>query len=211
MFKNNYLCAVLPHRGVAEGKSRLSSVLDQAQRIALNRWLIEHTLRVVINALGDAQQCLLVSPCANTLALARASGARVYCDNGASLNEALNAATREAASFGAQQVLIVPCDLPLLDATALDAVLALATTFSTVIAPDAHERGTNALLMQAATAAFAFGDGSFSRHMAQARTRGDTVAVSRHRALTFDLDTPEDYRAWHRDHAQAGAVSSSLP
>lgn len=199
---------MLPHRGVTEGKSRLSAVLDQAQRATLNRWLIEHTLRVVIEALGDAQQCVLVSPCTQTLALARARGARVFCDQGAGLNGALGAATHEAASLGSQQVLVVPCDLPLLDAAALHAMMALSTTHSTVIAPDAHERGTNALLLRTAAAAFAFGDNSFSQHRAQALTRGETVAVCRHPSLTFDLDTPGDFYAWRRDHAQAGALLS---
>ena len=88
-------------------------------------------------------------------------------------------------------------------------MMALSTTHSTVIAPDAHERGTNALLLRIATASFAFGDDSFSQHSAQAHTRGDTVAVCRHPSLTFDLDTPGDFYAWRRDHAHAGALLSA--
>ena len=75
MERNNELYVIVPHRGVTVGKSRLGAVLDDAARDELNRWLLLHTLRVLKTWLGDAQQYMVVSPCAVTLALAQQAGA----------------------------------------------------------------------------------------------------------------------------------------
>ena len=74
MFNNKYLMVIVPHRGVNAGKSRLSSVLTDVGRSKLNRWLFTRTLGVVTAWLGDAQRCVVVSPCEVTLALARKAG-----------------------------------------------------------------------------------------------------------------------------------------
>ena len=46
MNKNKRLYVLLPHRGLAAGKSRLAAVLADETRNALNRWLLVRTLQV---------------------------------------------------------------------------------------------------------------------------------------------------------------------
>ena len=207
MNKNKYLYIVLPHRGLAEGKSRLSPVLDDAARFALNRDLLAHTIAALTHWLGTAQRCIVVSPSDAALELAREHGTQALRDEHARLNDAVAAGTAHALAQGARMVLIVPGDLPLLDEAALDSMAALNAPRTTVIAPDRHGIGTNALLISADVTAFAFGAHSFSHHKALAEARGDAMRVCTHEALAFDLDTPEDWMIWQRSGAQYHAAS----
>ena len=64
-----------------------------------------------------------------------------------------------------------------------------------VIAPDASEQATNALVLSPPDPDFFhFGPSSFAAHLHAARERGMTIEIVRRPGLAFDLDTPEDYR-----------------
>lgn len=199
MVRKTDLYIVVPHRGVTVGKSRLSAVLDDSARDELNRWLLLRTLRVLNTWLGGVQQCMVVSPCASTLALAHQAGAAALDEFTPGLNAALAQAAAHAARRGARQLLILPCDLPRLDITSLQAMTAMAENGAeAVIAPDRHGTGTNALLVPAVVRRFAFGEGSFARHMAMTTDHGLCVRTCRRSALAFDLDTAQDLAAWQR-------------
>ena len=204
MSKNKYLRVIIPHRGLATGKSRLTAVLDDAARSELNRWLLLRTLRVVSAWLGDAQCCVVVSPCASTLALARYMGAAALTERALvpALNTALAQGAAHAASQGSQRLLILPCDLPWLDITALKAITTVpASDSAVVVAPDRHGTGTNALLVPAAAREFAFGEGSLTRHLAMAKASGLRARICNHPGLAFDLDTAKDFSEWKRSGA----------
>jgi 2-phospho-L-lactate guanylyltransferase len=189
---------------VAAGKSRLTAVLDDTARCELNRWLLLRTLRVVGAWLGDAQGCVVVSPCASTLALARHTGAATLAEQPLTpgLNAALAQGAAHAAAQGAQRLLILPCDLPCLDIAALRAMAEQPeSSMAVAVAPDRHGTGTNALLVPAAAREFAFGVGSLARHLAMARACGLLVRTCDHPALAFDLDTAQDFTEWRRSGA----------
>ena len=192
------LWTVLPVRGIAAGKSRLVAVLDAAGRAALNRRLLETTLDAVARHAGGLRQCIVVSPCAEARAIATDFGAAALIDPGEGLNPAVAQATAAAAAAGAAQVLVLPCDLPRLDAGALHALAGLAQPGRhMVIAPDRTDSGTNALLVDAHRGfPFRFGERSFAKHRAWAAARGWGLSVCRLPALAFDLDTPEDLAEW---------------
>lgn len=199
MFKNKYLYSVVPHRGVNAGKSRLAAVLSDVARGKLNRWLLARTLSVVTQWLGDAQRCVVVSPCEVTLALARRAGVLACAEppSPTGLNDALAHAAAHAAALGAQRLLILSCDLPCLEVSALQAMQAVPLTDGdVVIAPDRHHSGTNALLVDADVREFAFGAGSYAKHLAQGNARGVRTVACVHEALAFDLDTADDFDAW---------------
>ncbi len=218
MFKYKHLLIIVPHRGVNEGKSRLSAVLEPAARAKLNRWLLARTLRVVSGWLGDAQRCVVVSPCEVTLALARKAGAIALPEHTSKhastggLNAALSQAAAHAAALGAQRLLILPCDLPRLEAEALEAMEMLPVFGKgVVIAPDRHHAGTNALLVDASVRKFAFGKDSYARHIAQGEARGVRTFPCINAALAFDLDTPEDLAEWRNSGDAPQAFLATLP
>jgi len=197
MNKNKSLWVVLPHRGVDVGKSRLGAVLSDTERSELNRWLLERSVRIASAWLGDAQRCVVVSPCARTLALAEHAGVTPLTESAPGLNAALAQAAAQVAMLGAQRLLILPCDLPRLDMAALQAMMRLATSDrEVVIAPDRLRSGTNALLIGANARDFAWGEGSLKRHIGIAQARGLHAALCEQPALAFDLDTEKDLVEW---------------
>ncbi len=219
MSEYKHVWVIVPHRGVNEGKSRLSTVLQPAARAKLNRWLLARTLRVVRAWLGDAQRCVLVSPCEVTLALARKAGAIALPEHtskqasSGGLNAALSqAAAHAAATLGAQRLLILPCDLPRLEVEALAAMEMLPVLGKdVVIAPDRHFKGTNALLVDASVRKFAFGKDSYARHIAQGEARGVRTFPCINAALAFDLDTPEDLAEWRNSGDAPQEFLAPLP
>ena len=64
-----------------------------------------------------------------------------------------------------------------------------------VICRDRHGRGTNALyLKRSSDFRFRFGENSATEHIAEAAVHGLTAIRLESGGLSFDLDTPEDYR-----------------
>ena len=200
---------IVPVRGIASGKSRLAPALDGESRAAFNEWLLAHTLDAVREWRGGLDSCLVVSACERALAIAASLGAGTVREAGVSgLNAAALSGLREAAACGAGAVLVLPCDLPRLNAPALSALASDARRFDVTIAPDEAGAGTNALVVPTSRAfEFGFGEQSFEHHSRAARQRRLTLGVHRSAALAFDVDTPGDYARWRAaDRERADAI-----
>lgn len=189
------LWAIVPVKPLRRGKSRLAPVLSEDERTLLNYTMLGHTLQVIKNV-REIHQVLVISRDPGALALARDLQARTVQEDGNSdsLNEALQRATVVAQLSGAQSVLILPADLPLLDEESLRTFLQLGHTAPVVaIAPDRHHEGTNGLLSNpAGLLTYQFGLHSFEKHKQQAEAFGVRVAVCDLPRLGLDLDVPED-------------------
>jgi len=188
------LWAIVPVKPLRHGKSRLSGTLSEDERTQLNESLLEHTLETLAN-LKELEQVLVVSRDPHALAIARKHGARTVREDGSPhLNTALARATIVAKLHATRGVLILPADLPLLTR---DDILALieraANPPVVVIAPDRHEKGTNALLMSpAGLIEYDFGEGSYQRHCKRAKKAGARLEIVKLPSLGLDLDLPED-------------------
>jgi 2-phospho-L-lactate/phosphoenolpyruvate guanylyltransferase len=189
---------VVPVRGIATGKSRLAGVLDNAARAQFTTWLLERTLTAVGAWRGTLDSCIVVSTCARVAELCRARGAMVLAEEGAGgLNAAAALGLDRACAMDAASVLVLACDLPLLDAHALERFAVAAGNADIAIAPDRSGRGTNALIVRCgASFDFHFGEDSYVRHSEAAAAHGLKLAVHREEALAFDVDTPDDYARW---------------
>jgi len=196
------LWTIVPVRGLAAGKSRLAPVLNRAQRIALNRELLERTLAITSEWSGAPQHTIVVSPCARTLALAQKAGAVTVSEGrrAVGLNRAVRLGSARAATQGATHVLVLPCDLPHVSTATLRALVhAAGRGRRVVLAPDKAGTGTNAVLVGIGTGfEFAFGPGSLMAHQAAAAYAGLTASLMQHDELQFDLDTPDDFARWKR-------------
>ena len=189
------LWAIVPVKPLRRGKSRLAGTLSEDERAELNRILLQHTIQT-LGELKEIEQVLVVSRDSSALALARDLGARtVQEDDGApNLNTALKRATVVAQVYASRGVLIVPADLPLLNHDDIAALLSRsANPPVVVIAPDRHQKGTNALLLSPSNIIeYDFGEGSFERHCERTRKAGARLEIVNLPSLELDLDLPED-------------------
>ena len=110
-----------------------------------------------------------------------------------------------ARGYGAERVLLLPGDCPLLNPREIDRLLGSVPERFVAIVPDRHGTGTNALLLSPPDAIEpAFGEGSAQRHLGLAREAGIDAGIEELPSLGLDLDTPGDIVALETK-LQAGA------
>jgi len=186
--------AIVPVKPLSLGKSRLSSVMSDEERIKLNINLLEHTLKT-LSEIPEIGQVLVVSRDANVISLAREFGVKTILENGSPhLNSALMRATLFAKQHTIRGVLILPADLPLVSKSDVSSIIKMAENPPlVVISPDRREDGTNALLiLPAGLIEYDFGPGSFTRHCVRAKQAGARLEIVKLSSLAFDLDIPDD-------------------
>lgn len=188
--------AIVPVKPLLAGKSRLSNVLSGDERARLNRMLLERTLGVLKDT-SKIEASLVVSRDPEVLAIAREFGARTVLEHGqtqSDLNLALLRATTVAKAFEVNGILVLPADLPLVSAEDVEALVDNSIEAPLVmIAPDRHNDGTNAMLMQpTGLIKFDYGPGSFNRHCMHALEVGAKLEIVRRINLGLDLDHPDD-------------------
>ncbi|HJQ29895.1 MAG TPA: 2-phospho-L-lactate guanylyltransferase [Rubrobacter sp.] len=184
--------AVVPVKDLRGTKSRLAPVLNPGARAGLTLYMMGR----VVSALREAgiDDVCVVSPDRVVLNEAQRRGAIPLLQESRGLNPALEEGRRRALDLGASTLLVLPADLPLLDAGDVRAVLEEAGEEpSVVISPEGARTGTNALLLRPPDAMpFAFGPDSFEAHLEAARSRGLDVRICERCHLAFDLDTAND-------------------
>ncbi len=188
--------AILPVKGFEQAKHRLARELSPRPRQAL----VEAMYADVLAALRQSRhvgRLLVVSGDRGAQQIATGYGAIVIEDDQQGHNSAAGRGIAYALREGAERVLLVPGDCPLLDPAELDGLLAQsAGQRHVLIVPDRHGTGTNALVLSPPDAlAPSFGPGSCERHAAAAASRGITPEVVPVPTLALDIDTPEDLTA----------------
>lgn len=193
-------CAILPVKRLADAKSRLAHALPAAERMALASTLLEHTLVTVTNC-GGIDEVLVVSGDQAVAGIAQQFGAGFLAEeDGDSLNGALARAADTVRRRGADAILVLPVDLPLLTTADLEEILQAepAPPFLVIVA-DRHGQGTNLLYFSPPEGfTFAFGTGSFGRHRSAAKAAGRRVTIRQSRNIALDVDTPDDLAIAHR-------------
>jgi 2-phospho-L-lactate guanylyltransferase len=175
----------LPLKAFDAAKGRLG--LRPAVRAALAR---EVARRVVAACSAADTQVAVVTADPGVAGWAQALGLEVLAEpSGRGLDGAAAAAADEARRRGLAWC-IVHADLPLLAPGQVAAVAAAVRPGRAVLAPS-RDGGTN-LLAAAEPFAFAYGPGSFTRHLAAARRLERVVVVTL--GTLLDIDTPEDLR-----------------
>jgi len=184
--------AIVPVKDLWGTKSRLRPILDPGARAGLTVYMMGR----VVSALKEAgiETVCVVSPDRIVLSEARDRGAATLLQESRGLNPALEEGRRWAIDRGATALLVLPADLPLLDAPDVRAVLHSAGEAPSVtISPDSAHAGTNAILLNPPDALpFAFGLESYEAHLRAARESGLEVRVCERPHLAFDLDTADD-------------------
>jgi 2-phospho-L-lactate guanylyltransferase len=189
------IVAIVPVGRLDGAKSRLGDTLDAEERHELAIDMLERTVRAAL-ASTSIDETLVVSPDRDVLARAAEGGARTLLQRSQGLNRGLREARDDAIAGGADAVLIVPIDLPLVSPAALEQLIAplaaIAERPVVVLALDRHGRGTNGLLVSPPDAIeFGFGGDSRAAHAACAAEAGARY-IEVDGPLALDIDTPDD-------------------
>lgn len=192
--------AILPVKRFADAKRRLATGIDDSRREALVAAMLADVLEA-IGAARSIERTIVVSDEPLAARLARDAGAEVIADpSEEGHSEAALTGIARAEALGAECVMLLPGDCPLLEPRELDRVLTGAPARYVAIVPDRHGAGTNALVLSPPGAIRpAFGEGSRARHVAAAREAGIPFAVEELPSLALDLDTPADLVALTRE------------
>ncbi len=189
--------ALLPAKPLSQAKTRLGSVLDDRDRMAMAAAMFADVLAALTAATSlDAVVVITADP---TLAAhARLSGAGVV-DEGAprGLNGAVTLGTEAAVRMGAATALVVLSDIPLLSSADVDELVGRAPARGVLVVPCKDGTGTNAILRRPpAVVPPCFGGRSLERHVTVAERLHVSCEIVRSVRMGFDLDTPEDLRAF---------------
>lgn len=180
--------AVIPVKSFQMGKQRLSAAMTNGERERLGRVLAGH---VAETAEAAGLIPLIVTADAGVVSWAMSAGFPSLPDPGDGLNAAAAAGVTWADHSGSAWV-VLHSDLPLLGADDVAAVAAVVREEHPVIAPSS-DGGTSAVGWKGPFD-FAFGAGSFNRHLA----RLPSPTIIARTGLLLDLDSPEDLEAVRR-------------
>jgi len=194
---------ILPVKPLARAKSRLARALKAPTRAALVRSIFSRTLDVIAQV-ERIDGVIVVSRDLTILELARQRSAIALAESDSGLNPAITQAAQWAAQHKARAVIVIPVDLPLITPADLAEMIDRAEEERCiVIAPDRPEDGTNVLLVRPPDAIhFSYGPASFNAHRAQAAERGLIVHEYRSSTTAFDIDVPDDLKAYRLLDAQ---------
>lgn len=188
------LWAIVPVKSLRTGKSRLSGVLTDEERSALNQDLLIKTL-VCLKTIQNIDQILVISYDPEALSKARELDVMTVQEGSkTNINNALRRATVAARAYNASKAIIIPADLPFINKEEVEDFLAQeGEPPEIIISSDRHSEGTNALFINPiGILEYNFGPWSFRKHIEQAERKKIKVKIKNMESLTFDLDVPED-------------------
>jgi 2-phospho-L-lactate guanylyltransferase len=207
--------AVLPVKRFAAAKQRLAPGMGATHRAELAAAMLED----VLEAIGEArsiERTIVVTSEPLAIEIAGASGAELVADpdEGGHSGAALTGIAR-ARQLGADTVVLLPIDCPLLAPRELERLLTGMPEHYVAIVPDRHGTGTNALALSPPDAIEpSFGEDSCARHVAAARQADVPYNVEELPSLALDLDTPADIvaltMALERNRGRAKRTAKAL-
>ncbi len=177
----------IPIRNFHSAKSRLAGALTESERSeTTRRWA--HT---VVEA-ARPHAAFVVTDDDAVAEWAVAAGATAVVPGRTGLDVAARVGLRHIADAGFDVAVIAHADIP--GATTFDHVISRHGEI--VLVPDHRRDGTTVIALPCAIEfAFAYGPGSFGRHLRHASTSGHPLRTVEDTALSFDVDHPEDLAA----------------
>jgi 2-phospho-L-lactate/phosphoenolpyruvate guanylyltransferase len=184
--------AVVPVKTLADSKRRLSAVFTPQERKELTLAMLEDVLNALQSSVVD--ETVIVGEDLAVEQVAKKFGASYLSANGASLNSAIEEATSWCMKKGSESVLVLPADVPLLDAKDINRIVELGKGggLAVVLSPS-QNWGTNALYQNPPKMIPAcFGPKSFLNHIREAYCKGISVRLHFSSGLATDIDSAED-------------------
>ena len=192
MIRSNRVWALVPIKSFTGAKKRLSEALDAGTRRSLVRAMAEDVIRELKNVPGLAG-ILIATRSDEIREFAREHGVECWEDPvEANLSSALDAAARHLqSSCAADTVMIIPCDVPLVESETL--TQALEQHEDLTLASDDEGEGTNLLIATPPNLIdFCYDGHGFRVHRDRGLALGAQVQVIEDDRIQLDVDTPRD-------------------
>lgn len=186
--------AVIPIKPLNRGKSRLAGLITPEERAYLNQELLLQTISC-LRGIPNIVEIAVISHDPNALHLSREMGVRTIQEaRNTNINKALRKASEAFHAFGAENLLILPADLPLVKPDDINGLLSCSQgEGEMIISPDRRMSGTNALFVNPiGILDYEFGLWSFKKHLEQAERKKIRIKIYNNERIAFDLDIPED-------------------
>ncbi|MGH7861388.1 MAG: 2-phospho-L-lactate guanylyltransferase [Candidatus Dormibacteraceae bacterium] len=186
--------AVVLIKDFESAKQRLSSALSPLERRQL---AVENARRALLAAAAGADHALAVCGSPEAAELSRSLGMDTLLEEHPDgQNGAAERGLSHCLDQGADAVMVISSDLPLIDAAAVSEFLAEfepAAAPLVLVAPALGRGGTNAILLAPpGCVGMHFGEDSLSKFEADARSRGVSFRRLPSERLELDLDEPSD-------------------
>ena len=192
--------ALVPVKSLYEAKSRLAAHLTQIQRASLVLSMLRHVIHVL--KYSAVFNCIsVVSPDTRVLDKAQSWGVAIHIEEDTGHNPALTAAAKRELAGGATALLTISADLPLLQVSDIQGMIAQSKHHAVVLAPSHEYTGTNALLVCPPLALpYMFGPGSLQRYLSESHLRQLSSCLYTRIGLGLDIDTIDDLAALEHLH-----------
>lgn len=186
---------LVPIKNTASAKQRLASLLDQHSRTQLAQAMLTDVLTALHDWKNRPDVGIVTSdPYATKLAQDYRFDVIPDPDNPGETG-AIEMATRVCVERGEDSTLVIPADIPLIQAWELEEIYKQAPAQGTVLVPAGDGRGTNAVLRRPANLfPLRFGNDSFLPHHAAAQATGKPFVVLNLAGIAVDVDSPPDLR-----------------
>jgi 2-phospho-L-lactate guanylyltransferase len=185
---------LVPVKNLKQAKQRLASALEQPERTQLAQAMLEDVAEALASW-SNRPGVGIVSCDAFAISLACKYRFEVIADHrNTGETDAIEIATRVCESRRLD-TLVIPADIPLIQAWELQSIYDAAPDVGTVLVPAADGRGTNAVLRRpAALFPLRFGNDSFKPHLAAAQATGKPCVLLSLPGIAVDVDNPADLR-----------------
>lgn len=189
---------LVPVKNTSSAKQRLAVVLDQPSRTALAQAMLHDVLTTLHNWPARREKkrpaVAVVSSDPYAIRLAAEYEFEIIPDpDNPGETGAIEMATRVCVEKGTDSTLVIPADIPLIEAWELDEILKHAPAEGSVLVPAGDGRGTNAIFRRPANLfPLRFGNDSFKPHHAAAQATGKPCIVMSLPGIAVDVDNPED-------------------
>ena len=184
---------LVPIKNTSGAKQRLASILDQDSRTRLAQAML-HDVLSALYEWKDRPSVGIVTTDAYAIQLASEYRFEIIPDpENPGETGAIEMATQVCVARGEDSTLVIPADIPLIQAWELEEIYKVAPVQGTVLVPAGDARGTNAAFRRPANLfPLRFGNDSFKPHHAAAQATGQPCVILNLPGIAVDVDNPED-------------------
>ena len=200
--------ALIPINSFNASMSRLSSLLNQEERIELTKILAIQTLNI-LNKIEAIDKIIVMTHETEWIESLSIEKITTIDDFDVPvLKKKIEKASNWMEKQKAKRIIYLSIDLPFINLTDVETFINSHKKGMTIVEAD-KDGGTNALILDMPRMIdFQFGENSFKKHIQSAENANITIKVFKNRALSSDLDDENDFKKFKMHNY---GVNSVLP